>query len=275
MIGVESRGRMGNQMFEYAFALSTSTARETAFFIADGDIEFGLQRYFELAGFHRRVDKLRRLWSRSALCSWRHNRVIDDADDDPIARKRRYRFDRTIYSGFFQAECFFEDVKPAVRRSFAIKKALKIAPRALLRLPPDTPYVAVHVRLTDYVGGFKGSPLGAGDLTLPARYYKDALAQVPNVADHAVVIVSDDVVKARDMVGDGLNYHFCSFDPITDFQILLGADVLIASPSSFSWWAAYLGDVRQVFAPQHWLGFKLGREYPRGIIQSAWVQVAV
>ena len=61
-----------------------------------------------------------------------------------------------------------------------------------------------------------------------------------------------------------------------DFQLLLHADKLIISNSSFAWWGAYLNKNKtEVFVPQYWLGFKVDKEIPADIIPARFISVPV
>jgi len=73
------------------------------------------------------------------------------------------------------------------------------------------------------------------------------------------------------------NALFANNDMITDFQIIMNADACIISNSSFAWWAAYLNSKKdkKIYCPEHWLGFKIKREYPENIIPGEWIKVNV
>jgi len=89
--------------------------------------------------------------------------------------------------------------------------------------------------------------------------------------------VSDDIDFARTEFTHIPNSEFSQSDMITDFQIIMNADVSILSNSSFAWWAAYLNPKKNkiIYCPQYWLGFKVKKEYPENIIPTAWNQIKV
>jgi hypothetical protein len=53
MIGVKLEGRLGNQMFQYAFAYALAKATGQYFFIDQEKYAFDGRRYFELSGYNK------------------------------------------------------------------------------------------------------------------------------------------------------------------------------------------------------------------------------
>jgi hypothetical protein len=58
MIGVDVIGRMGNQMFQYAFALVAAHKINTRFFLKYYHYPITIDKYFELPGFNRHLNKM-------------------------------------------------------------------------------------------------------------------------------------------------------------------------------------------------------------------------
>lgn len=86
-----------------------------------------------------------------------------------------------------------------------------------------------------------------------------------------IIIVTDDVTLAQEKFATLINATFISDSEINDFQLLLHADKLIISNSSFAWWGAYLNCKNaEVFAPKYWLGFHEQIENPYGIMSVNW-----
>lgn len=78
------------------------------------------------------------------------------------------------------------------------------------------------------------------------NYYKKALEHFPGLG---VMVVTNDVVKAKEQIGLDCNYVHLS--PIHDFNLLTMAENLVMANSSFSWWGAYLSGAQTV-APKNW-----------------------
>ena len=94
---------------------------------------------------------------------------------------------------------------------------------------------------------------------------------------HAIVAVTDDPQWVRERLAGRPGVRIESASEIVDFQALAAADVAILSPSSFSWWAAWLNPKphKRVLAPARWLGFKGEEEYPAGVLCPGWRTVEV
>lgn len=132
---------------------------------------------------------------------------------------------------------------------------------------PQTPswgaggYIAAHVRLGDFAVATQGQlETGRSDnLRVPLSWYAQAIAllraEKPGVP---VRIYSDG--RAADLAEllkiDGVSLHAEPGD-VDDLLSLASADILIGSESTFSRWAAFLGNM-----PSIWLRTAAGRERP-------------
>jgi hypothetical protein len=264
VISVDTRGRMGNQMFQLAFAHCAARRLQTSFVLGPG----ALWESFDLGPWGRRHVRLaRKLAFRARHGAEPADRVEVGNDDDPAAVLAELR-DGVAYGGFFQSERYFAqyedevsalfEVRPAHARAFAAKYG------SLGR------YVCVHLRRGDYREWLGGR-------ALPTAYFVDALATVDDRGGAPVVVISDDLEAARVELADVDGVRFEANDAMLDFQLLLNASVVVASNSSFSWWGAWLNRVEgaRVIAPEHWVGFPERRELPRDVIASGWERIAV
>ena len=127
------------------------------------------------------------------------------------------------------------------------------------------------MRLTDYK--LSGNDfLGGQDLTLPFSYYKFCLNQILKTNSiEKIIVISDDVEKCKEIFKEfeKVNIMYEENTEIIDFQLIMNADYLILSNSSFSWWGAYLNNKKQkVYAPKYWLGFHKKFSYPLEITEG-------
>ena len=275
MFGVKIEGRLGNQLFQYAFALAQSARLEEDFFL-DGyrygffRDDFILNKYFTISDSYPRRNRLRKLlFLRST--GFRPGRVIQDqwvrADDF----LREFSRPGILYSGFFQSEEYFFPVRDRVIREFRIRQPYRADIRRFTGNDRET--VVVHVRRTDYLHW--GNDDLQYDLTLPDTYYHRCLSQL-DLSGKNILFLSDDIAYVKDHLAVPGAIFSEKNNQMTDLQFLMQADYLILSNSSFSWWGAYLNDrVHQVFAPEYWLGFKAGREWPAGVIHPSWNKIPV
>ncbi|HEY0899634.1 MAG TPA: alpha-1,2-fucosyltransferase, partial [Sphingobacteriaceae bacterium] len=104
-------------------------------------------------------------------------------------------------------------------------------------------------------------------ISLPIEYFKSQLDSIPNHQSYKVIFLSDDMEYVKTVFPQKENYIFSENTEIVDFQVIQHADIAIISNSSFAWWAAYLSSKKNlVIAPKNWLGFRIGREHPKGIM---------
>ena len=85
-------------------------------------------------------------------------------------------------------------------------------------------------------------------------------------------MIGDDTEFLKKKFSSNTHFLFEKNDEITDFQILMNANIVISSNSSFAWWGCFLNrrQNKKVFAPKYWLGFKVKQEYPVGIMVKDW-----
>ena len=134
------------------------------------------------------------------------------------------------------------------------------------RLFTDNKTIAVHIRRTDYL------KYGKRDISLPMEYFQNRLDIIENIDAYKIIFVSDDIECVKSHFRNKDNYIYSLNDEITDFQIIMNADIAIISNSSFSWWAAFLsGKNNIVYAPKNWLGFRIGKEHPKGIMTDRFI----
>ncbi|MFZ5553787.1 MAG: alpha-1,2-fucosyltransferase [Bacteroidota bacterium] len=290
MIGTIAMGRMGNQMFQLAFAYAAAKKLGTGYFIygANGMKYFNLIPDFENINRKNIIQYGRNhFFSKSEVpFSWKkitdrcyravHKNKItwpNTLDENNYLLKEIK--DDHVYEGFFQCEEYFSEYSNEIRSFFSLKENVVNKFRENKKYLLEKKYVALHIRRGDYLA-HGGEELGGYDMTLPVSYYRDCLSQI-TADEYNVVFVSDDIEFVKKEFGRKENYFFENNDEITDFQVLLNADVLVIANSSFSWWAAWLNEKanKKVFAPEYYLGFKIKRYYPAGIKVKAWNWVNV
>ena len=261
MIVVEKRGRLGNQMFQYAFGLTASRVLRTWHWYDSGE----LSRYFTVESRPIRLVKYAAVWLLSRVVRLHRTEVATEALQEPSAVLDSLT-DRTCYVGFFQSEEFFQPTVDAVRRSFRIRRPHRERFAEKYGELAANGYICAHVRLTDYFT-FRDN------VTLPPGYYRRALELLD--PDLPVVMVSDDAPSVLATFGSDTRVSVESNDEILDFLLLKYATHVIASNSSFAWWGAWLNDAqgRRVVAPMWWFGMNERRELPREVIPSDWTQI--
>lgn len=265
---------MSNQMFQYAFAYATAKRLRTIFFIDDfhGGYNLGyfVSSYNKAGHFLAKVK--RRLFAIFYADAARLLQAGTEPVDVILAQIPGFNY----FDGYFQSEKFFLPYKDDVKKLFKIKDEFRQQfAEKYKRLFEQNKTIVVHVRRTDYLQFNVGEQHGGVNPSLPFKYFDKVLENF-NLNEYKVIFISDDIdaVKAYFKREDFL---YESNPEIIDMQLLMNADILCLSNSSFSWWGAYLNAKpnKQVFAPKYWLGFKTKSEFPKEIVCQDWIQIEI
>jgi Glycosyl transferase family 11 len=290
MIGMLTQGRLGNQMFQFAFIYAASKQLNTPFFIVNSNSLHYFKLHEELIKNNTKntlkycafnlFKKSRIVLSRLILkkpLEWLINWCIykNVFNWDNTTNEKGYLLttikNNVLYSGYFQSEKYFIEVKKDIQNLFEITPQYKhefLTEKAYLFAKKT---IAIHIRRTDYLH-FKIKELGNDNLVLPINYYKKCLNLIGDTEGYNVLFISDDIEFVKKEFSEKDNYFYENNTEIIDFQLLLNADILIIANSSFSWWAAWLNKKinKIIYAPNYFLGFKINRFYPAGIKINDW-----
>jgi hypothetical protein len=265
MISVDTRGRMGNQMFQFAFAHAASRRLGTSFILGPGRLWEG----FELGPWGRGPVRL----ARKARFRLRYGaepadkvEVPENADPARVVEELR---DGAAYGGFFQSERYFAGYEAEVRELFRVRAEHEAAYAAKYR--GLRPFVCVHMRRGDYFDW------GGGGRALPTSYFLDALGAIENLGDLELLVISDDLDGAAAELAGVPGVRFESNPAMVDLLLLMNATVVVTSNSSFSWWGAWLNrcEGARVIVPKYWVGFPERIEMPRGVIAEGWEPIPI
>ncbi|MDR3695451.1 alpha-1,2-fucosyltransferase [Mucilaginibacter sp.] len=285
MISVRLEGRLGNQLFQYAFIYAASRRLNTAFYLDKSVEKFILPQYFEVKNdFLAKLDnKVFSIPGYKNIFSFHTKKFFYHVVGTIIFKGKRITVDNETpadevltllknnhqYIGYFYSETYFEDFKDEIRTLFKIRKKHADGFELIInRLDISKKKAVIHVRRTDYVDL---------DISLPLTYYKKAIEMI-NGADIEYIFISDDPSFIEKEFSYIENKYISNHSEIIDLQFLINADICVLSNSSFSWWGAWLNgnQNKQVFAPKYWLGFKEGKEFPTGIADNLnlnWIDV--
>jgi hypothetical protein len=165
-----------------------------------------------------------------------------------VSRDRRPR--KLLLEGWFQRSEYYRPYQSQIREWLAFDPAI--------RRPAERPDVVVHVRRTDFV---------SNGWALPFSFYESALSRLlPNGGD--VWVLTDDP-------GDPFFRNFRKWTPrftsntaIEDLVFMTQAKRLVMSQSTFSWWAAFLGEPDEVICPVPSFGAWAGSVGEIALIES-------
>jgi hypothetical protein len=290
MVGIITQGRLGNQMFQYAFIYAISKRINKPFFI----ISYNSLHYFKL---HEDLEKNNtknilkfiafNLLKKSTvklsrktiteplrwIKDWvlHKNIFIWHNTTDEKNYLLTYIKDNILYTGFFASENYFIHLKKDIIMQFEIKPNYQIEFNKTKKEILNRKIVALHIRRTDFKF-FGNEQMGGTNVILPISYYQKCLTLIENIDEYNVVFISDDIEFVKNQFGMQSNYFYENNSEIIDFQLLLNANIVIIANSTFSWWAAWLNQKTNkiVYAPNYYLGFKVKKFYPAGIKIDNW-----
>ncbi|MBC6112178.1 alpha-1,2-fucosyltransferase [Pedobacter fastidiosus] len=278
MIAVQIEGRMGNQLFQYAFAHATAKKLGVKFYLDKSIEPYLLTEYFNVKkdAIHFLDTYLFRIKGFKNLLSHHLKRIfyqrvkislglkIEAFSNELLFNEQKYKIaDRLMYQGFFQSEDYFSSAKDEIKHLFEVKNRHQVTFKKITaNFPKDKNIIAIHVRRTDYL---------EIKLALPIAYYHDVISEF-DFEKNFFVFISDDPTFVENEFSYIHNKYVSNSNAITDFQFLVHSDTCVISNSSFSWWGAYLNKKNaKVIAPQFWSGFAIKSEEPKGILMKNWI----
>jgi hypothetical protein len=266
MIRIILRGRTGNILFQYALGRAlankhgvplvmdaswydTQGWREVSHFL-NLPLRAKVVRNFSLAARALRKLTGKHRWEYLDLPIFREK--DDDHSFDP--RFLEAPGDCVLH-GYFQSPRYFSDTSEGLREE--INRLLQQAcgecpgPRLLERLAKPGS-VAVHVRRGDYL---RIPVFNVCDET----YHRHAMDRLrAEFTDARFFIFSDDPAWCRGAFTDSdcevIDSGKAAANPLHDLRLMSLASHHVIANSSYSWWAAWLGDKpgQQVIMPERW-----------------------
>ncbi len=311
MIGIQLKGRLGNQMFEYAAARTLADKLGCALVVAGHTTG---RRYGVLGHFLRDVPAMKTYLARSEEFQW--NGILHGAFhcgpsviagrlaelaipslrrsvmpksfrplEISVGKQRQETYDDTFWDvsagtwleGWFQSEGYFARNRRSVAEWFSPRPRHEEQITANILRWPRAPgeMVGIHIRRGDYANIRDSLSTASDGWLLPTRYYREALEFVPR--DVGLAVFSDDPDWAERELADRSPWVARGNDPVVDLLLLAKCRWNIISNSSFSWWAGWLNahPDKVVVAPRFHLGWRIGRWVPGGIEVEGWQYLQV
>lgn len=282
MIAVELKGRLGNQLFQYAFAYSTSKKLGvkcyfdkrlqveviSKYFVINLDLFQILDTYiFSIRGYNNFFNSYLKRKFYSLVKKLFNLNVVEISDTEKPELELKKTANKTYYRGYYQSEKYFSQFRADILELFKIKpKFIEAFQIYLSELSIPSDYTVVHIRRSDYLDY---------NYALPIGYFHKAIEMVSDEKNF-VIFISDDY----EFVAEHFKYvkkkHISKESEIIDLQFLINAKTCIISNSSFSWWGAYLNNKNaQVITPKYWIGQTNKMEYPTDIILDTWIELEI
>ena len=257
--GLGNEGRLGNQMFQYAFIRGMSKRHGYDFIIPDANANrfdnYGLFDCFELERCKTGEGSYPTLECRDTAFN---QKFLDDCSDN------------TNYSGVFQTEKYFANATEELRKDFTFHKEILDPCQEFIDNVGDVIFLHVRRGNSNLVGnrGEKWSYQMLQDYhpLMKKEYYLEALSHFDE--SKKVIVLSDtiDWCKKQDWLQDDRflfsDSSYEVFDdgasvPYIDLCLMSLCSGGIIANSSMSWWGAWLqNDTGKIIAPNPWYGAK-------------------
>jgi hypothetical protein len=275
MLVFHSHCQLGNQMFIYACARSLARKKKLKYCLS----EINELHYFNLSNGENLRNKLKfigfRIYNLFFPSKYKKEHFQDNREDYSL-RMSEDKNNYVWYYGYFQGENYFYDNDIDIRTRFKIKNEyIKIFNHVKKNIFREQEYSVVHIRLKDYKT-FGPDYLDGPDLSLPFTYYHNLIKSILENGN-PLVFLSDEIETVKKEFSYVKNAYFSDHDPIIDLQFIINASTCVLSCSTFSWWGAWLNSNKKktIFIPEHFLGFKVAREYPVNMIPDGWNKVNI
>ncbi len=281
---------LGNQMFQYAAARAISLRADLRlkldlgiFQSGDGFRRYMLSPFLPNAEFLTNEERTALIGPHStATTQWWPYRVLDSLR--PLHRRRLiiqtgWHFHdhllkvRTpcLLRGHWQSEKYFYDFTELIRREFSYLEQNPLTNTKLQHEISNSNSAAIHVRRTDYLAAHTAGIHGV----CPLDYYERAVREIEKrFGKVRWWIFSDDSSWVQEQPFFRSLGHILSGDPnnpLEDFQLMRSCQHFVIANSTFSWWAAWLGEKTNslVIAPQRW--FTTPNRDSSQIIPTRWL----
>lgn len=259
-------GGLGNQCFIYATARALADRVHGSLRLDPTVLAFDkvYQRPFLLPEFQIRASDivrkvsawklhLRRLHVRvQPRLPWRSNRWLFERTPARFQPEVvNWQGSRATLDGYWQTERYFEDAAAAICQDLTPREAAEFeASEVAARVRAAEHSVFLHVRSYREVPGRQD-----GSFALTAAYFRNAVEWMRSRLPNPVFFLfSDDPAWALERL-PFLAHVACSVvpaapaalaAPLSDFHVMTLCRHAIVANSSFSWWAAWLGEQRRL-----------------------------
>ena len=273
MIISRLEGGLGNQMFQYAAgralanSLNTTLSFDFSFFknpthsVTHRDFELMCFNIIDnisdlpnsiITNFAIKIPFLFKIFGKNKLLK---ERGVDFMPDFFQA------CDGTHLIGYWQSYKYFSDINDALFHEFQPRNAFCPQNEEFAqRLIVDEHAIALHIRCGDYLSLASASNYHGN---LDQSYYQDAINIMLMHDKHAkIIIFSDDIEWCKTHFNNFNNIDFAPSPihakPWEDMVLMSLCRGNIIANSSYSWWSAWLGDMRygfserRVIAPNRW-----------------------
>lgn len=270
MISVYLNGRLGNNLFQYAFCRIAAIKQNCNFYIPknrEESISFYSYcshktfKYFEMS-----CESNPHYWTGENLFNidygFNDGNIIKSVGDINIENVT----DGTLLVDFYQSDSYLLEYRNIIMNDwYKFNERIIEESKNLLNQYNIDEYCYIHLRGGDY----KTIP----QYFLPISYYIKAINHIIKINPKIkFLVITDDIDEGKKM--------FPEFDVISntteiDFYLISQSKYKIIPNSSFSWWASWLSKNNKItIAPNNWFNYNNGDTFsPPGIKTSFFTYI--
>ncbi|WP_290697518.1 alpha-1,2-fucosyltransferase [Amphritea sp.] len=288
MVIVRLIGGLGNQLFQYAYALSLlEQGYDVKLDVSEFDTYtlhggYSLQEYIErleLATVEEVVET-----SRVGLLSTLL-RKLQGKKSKRVIKESNFSYDEKMLTpndnhylvGYFQSEQYFKNIRSKLLNNLSLEHKLSVYSESVgSAISSSSVSVSVHIRRGDYVSD-KTASITHGVCTLD--YYYAALKFVEDRYSEAdFYVFSDDIQWVKENLRIKRAQYISSEEKRfagEDIYLMSQCDHNIVANSSFSWWGAWLNDNERkvVIAPKQWYADSYMQELSKTLVPDSWIRL--
>jgi hypothetical protein len=243
MISINLKGRLGNQMFQYA--ICRSLAEKLGYNYYCIDLKNQIYEFFETQ---------QGIWDGKrigVLDDEQFNKIITNKDEyDKFVLNTIFNVkDGTFLNGLFTKLIYFDYNYDNVKMWFTPKNYNIELYNEIIKKYNYDDYYYIHFRGLDF--------LDINGYNLPIEYYNRCEKEFDGLKS---VVITDDIPTVKKFFGE--EQECISNDYKTDFVLLLNSKYSVINFSTFSWWTSYLNQNKEVLAPYGmWNGWDVESPY--------------
>lgn len=171
----------------------------------------------------------------------------------------------SFFDGYFQSPRFFENIKSELKKELIPNHAFSNSEKKFLSKIQNTNSVCVTIRLGDYINN-------STHQVCTRSFYERAMDKMREMyPDCTFFIFSDEIKRAKEIFDFKypVIYDSGEMKDYVSLNVMSNCKHFIISNSSFSWWAQYLSeyDRKSVIAPDRWYA----KDVPCDIYEKDWI----
>ncbi|ELT96920.1 hypothetical protein CAPTEDRAFT_203292 [Capitella teleta] len=240
-LSVQSDGRLGNQMFEFASLVGIGLSNNISVVIPPGFSN--LKRVFNMTECQFPMmskDEVGRYYKLNIPNSMGYDARVKDI-------RQHINHSKTLFKGFLQSYKYFHEHEDFIRRCYQFTRSYKDNTNKIMRtqIPKNRITVGIHVRRGDYL--LKKLQLRGLSVAKVSYFYKAMDLMLKKYPNAFFIVASNDMQWAKANLGSRANMMSPFTQPGDDLALLANCQHSIISSGTFSWWAGWLANGTTIY----------------------------